>query len=49
MGIDDLLDAILLQSEVLELTAVDQGPASGTVIESRVDVGRGTVDLVISN
>jgi translation initiation factor IF-2 len=42
-GIDDLLDTILLQSEVLELKAPVEGPASGIVIESRVDVGRGTV------
>jgi len=42
-GIDELLDAVLLQSEVLELKAVDKGPAAGTVIESRVELGRGTV------
>lgn len=43
MGIDGLLDTILLQSEVLELKAVDKGPASGIVIESRVEKGKGTV------
>ena len=42
-GIDDLLDALLLQSEVLELTAPADVPASGIVIESRLDKGRGTV------
>jgi len=38
-----LLDAILLQSEMLELGAVMKGPAKGVVIESRVDRGRGVV------
>ena len=42
-GIDDLLDALLLQSEVLELAAPADVPASGIVIESRLDTGRGTV------
>ncbi len=42
-GIDDLLDAILLQSELLELVAVDAGPARGVIVESRVDKGRGVV------
>ena len=46
-GIDTLLDAILLQSEVLELTAVADGPASGIVIESRLDKGRGAVASVL--
>ena len=39
MGIDELLDAILLQSEVLELTALTDGAAKGVVIESRLDKG----------
>ena len=39
----DLLDALLLQSEVLELAAPADVPASGIVIESRLDTGRGTV------
>ncbi|PWY56664.1 translation initiation factor IF-2 [Legionella qingyii] len=47
MGIDDLLDAILLQSEVLELTAVTDGAAKGVVIESRLDKGRGPVATVL--
>jgi len=42
-GIDDLLDALLLQSEVLEITAPADVPASGIVIESRLDKGRGAV------
>ncbi|KTD76249.1 translation initiation factor IF-2 [Legionella waltersii] len=47
MGIDELLDAILLQSEVLELTAVVDGAAKGVVIESRLDKGRGPVATVL--
>jgi translation initiation factor IF-2 len=46
-GVDELLDAILLQSEVLELTAVADGPASGIVIESRLDKGRGAVASIL--
>ena len=46
-GIDDLLNAILLQSEVLELTAVRDAMASGVVIESRLDKGRGPVATVL--
>ena len=46
-GVDDLLDAILLQSEVLELTAVKDGMASGVVIESYLDKGRGPVATVL--
>lgn len=42
-GIDDLLENISLQAEVLELKAIDKGPASGVVIESRLDKGRGPV------
>jgi translation initiation factor IF-2 len=42
-GIDELLDAILLQSELLELTAPRDVPAQGIVIESRLDKGRGPV------
>ncbi len=47
IGIDDLLDAILLQSEVLELTALTDGAAKGVVIESRLDKGRGPVATVL--
>ena len=42
-GIDELLDAILVQAEVLELSAVSSGPAKGVVIESSIDKGRGVV------
>jgi translation initiation factor IF-2 len=49
-GIDDLLDAILLQAEVLELKAPRDVPAQGIVIESRLDKGRGSVaSLLIQN
>ncbi len=46
-GIDALLDAILLQSEVLELRAPRAGLASGVVIESSVEKGRGAVATVL--
>lgn len=46
-GIDDLLDAISLQAEVLELKAVTDGRASGVVIESSLDKGRGPVATVL--
>ena len=46
-GIDDLLEAILLQSELLELKAVADAPARGVVVESRLDRGRGPVSTVL--
>lgn len=46
-GVDDLLDAVLLQAEVLELKAVNKGPAKGIIIESRLDKGRGSVATVL--
>jgi translation initiation factor IF-2 len=46
-GIDTLLDAILLQAEVLELKAPKDAPAKGIVIESRLDKGRGPVATVL--
>ncbi|ADT86135.1 translation initiation factor IF-2 [Vibrio sp. Vb2880] len=46
-NIDSLLEAILLQAEVLELHAVKDGMASGVVIESRLDKGRGPVATVL--
>ncbi|HET9684872.1 MAG TPA: translation initiation factor IF-2, partial [Gemmatimonadaceae bacterium] len=46
-GIDNLLDAILLQAEVLELKAPKDAPAKGIVIESRLDKGRGPVATVL--
>ncbi|HCQ8187193.1 TPA: translation initiation factor IF-2 [Proteus mirabilis] len=47
LGIDELLDAILLQAEVLELKAVKEGMASGVVIESYLDKGRGPVATIL--
>ncbi len=47
LGIDELLDAILLQSEVLELTAVVDKMAHGVVVESKLDKGRGPVATVL--
>ncbi|REH39840.1 translation initiation factor IF-2 [Paraperlucidibaca baekdonensis] len=46
-GIDNLLDAILLQAEVLELRASTKGAAQGVVIESRIDKGRGAVATLL--
>ncbi len=47
-GIDDLLNAILLQAEVLELKAAHYIPATGVVLESKLEKGRGPVaDLLI--
>ena len=46
-GVDSLLDSISLQAEVLELKAVPDGPASGTVIEARLDKGRGPVATIL--
>ena len=46
-GVDDLLNAIILQAEVMELTAVPDGPGRGVVIESRLDRGRGPVATVL--
>jgi translation initiation factor IF-2 len=46
-GIDDLLDGILLQSEVLELKAAVDGPARGAIVESSLDKGRGPVATVL--
>ncbi len=46
-GIDDLLDAVLLQSELLELKAMPTGPAHGVVIEATLDKGRGPVATVL--
>lgn len=47
MGIEELLEAVLLQSEVLELKAAVDVPAKGVVIESRLDKGRGAVSTVL--
>ena len=47
MGIDKLLEAISLQAEMLELKAAKDVPASGVVVEARLDRGRGTVATVM--
>ncbi|NQY82075.1 MAG: translation initiation factor IF-2 [Alphaproteobacteria bacterium] len=46
-GVDDLLDAILLQAELLELSAVAEGRSKGVVIEARQEKGRGVVATVL--
>lgn len=46
-GIDSLLEAVLLQSEVLELVAIQDKPAQGVVVESRLDKGRGAVATIL--
>jgi len=46
-GVDELLDAVLLQAEVLDLQAVAEGPAAGIVIESTLEKGRGAVATVL--
>src|SRR5207237_7057762 len=46
-GLDNLLDAILLQAEVLELKAPKDAPAKGIVIESRLDKGKGPVATIL--
>jgi len=46
-GIDDLLENVLLQAEVLELTAPVEAPAKGLVIEARLDKGKGPVATVL--
>ncbi|WP_018881325.1 translation initiation factor IF-2 [Thioalkalivibrio sp. ALE30] len=46
-GIDELLEALGLQAEVMELKAPDEGPARGVVIESRLEKGRGPVATIL--
>ena len=46
-GVDDLLDAILLQAGVMELKAIAEGPAKGIVIESSLEKGRGAVATML--
>jgi translation initiation factor IF-2 len=46
-GVDDLLEAVLLQAEILELTATPSAPGRGVVVESRLDKGRGPVATVL--
>ncbi len=47
LGLDKLLEAIILQSEVLELKANPDRPAEGVVIEAKLDKGRGSVATVL--
>lgn len=46
-GIDDLLSALSLQAEIMELKGVPTGPASGIVVESSLDKGRGPVSTIL--
>ncbi len=46
-GIEELLEAVLLQAEILELKAVPEAPGRGVVVESRLDRGRGPVATVL--
>ncbi|MGZ4958731.1 MAG: translation initiation factor IF-2 [Methylomonas sp.] len=46
-GIDDLIEALIVQAEVLELKAPSEGTASGICIESRLDRGRGAVATIL--
>src|SRR5262249_7979089 len=46
-GLDDLLETILVMAEVEELRAKSDAPASGTVIESKLDPGRGPVVTIL--
>jgi len=47
MGMEDLLEGILLVAEELKLQAVNTGPAKGVVVESRVEKGRGNIITVL--
>jgi translation initiation factor IF-2 len=46
-GVDTLLEAIILQSEIMELGAIEEAPGQGVVVESRLDRGRGPVATVL--
>lgn len=46
-GIEELLEAVLLQAEILELTAHFDGPGQGNIVESRLDKGRGPVATLL--
>ena len=46
-GMDELLEAVSLQAELSELTAIIEAPAQGVVVESRLDRGRGPVATVL--
>jgi translation initiation factor IF-2 len=47
VGIDELIEALIVQAEVLELQAPAEGSASGICIESRLDKGRGAVATIL--
>lgn len=47
LGVDELLDSVVLQAELLELKATKEGVAKGIVIESRLDKGRGPVATIL--
>ena len=46
-GVDELLESVAMQSELLELKARPEGNASGTVVEARLDKGRGAVCTIL--
>jgi translation initiation factor IF-2 len=46
-GVDELIESLIVQTEILELKAPVEGAASGIVIESRLDKGRGAVATVL--
>lgn len=46
-GVDDLLEAIQLQAEIMDLRENSKGPAEGVVIESKVEIGRGPVATIL--
>ncbi|CAH9017840.1 translation initiation factor IF-2 [Candidatus Nitrosacidococcus sp. I8] len=47
VGIDNLIESILLQAEIMELKASSEGPAKGVIIESRLDKGKGPVATIL--
>jgi translation initiation factor IF-2 len=47
LGIDDLLESVLLQAEVLDLKAFEAAPVEGRVIEAHLDKGRGPVSTIM--
>ncbi len=46
-GVDKLLEAVILQAELLDLKAISEGPAAGVVIESTLEKGRGAVATIL--
>jgi len=47
VGLEDLLESILLQAEVLDLKASHEGPAAGAVVEAHLDKGRGAIATIM--